>query len=384
MRSNPCDVLKKLPRIKIFKMALPSVLSESSRREIKEIKSVLVICNPQAGRGRGAKWVQESLPSLAQARDIQHTVILTERAGHAEEILASAPDLEAMYDLVVIVGGDGSIHESVNGLLKRTQQPHQLPLGVIPAGTGNALLTDLELSTLTFNQVFIRLIKGRCHWMDVGRLTYKDGSSLYFFNIVHYGLPVDVNVSADRNKWAGGQRYNVGSIIEIIRGQYVRHAHLEIDGTPFHPNFANAKDPSKPQHYPVSLFMCQNTVHTGKNMKAAPRNKLDDGLLDLVISAKSLDRLTLVRLFGTIFDGTHVERTDLADYIQFKKLTLCPVEVDNVGNWIRCCCGLSPTPTTSTAQALPGSSDKITVDGEITGAVPFTIEVIPAAISICL
>lgn len=65
---------------------------------------------------------------------------MTERDGHGYD-LANLSSFDG-YDGLVVVGGDGTIHEVINGMLQRADR-HKLPIGVIPAGTGNSMLVDV-------------------------------------------------------------------------------------------------------------------------------------------------------------------------------------------------------------------------------------------------
>jgi len=244
----------------------------------------------------------------------------TEYAGHAL-VLARTLDI-SQCDVLIIIGGDGSIHELVNGLLTR-EDGKQIPLGIIPGGTGNAFMTDLECQHDVI-EASRRILRGRHHPIDAGMVLYgadaiaqAEASSTgrpdigsfskswkWWFNIVHFGMSVDVNQRAEGLRMLGGARYNVASLYEVVRGKYSRRADILIDGEPY----TKYKD--------FCLLLLHNTVNTGKNMKFAPRAKLDDGQLDLLV-CDALSRTTLLKFFGKIFDGTHINENGV-DYVNVK------------------------------------------------------------------
>jgi len=108
-------------------------------------------------------------------------------------------------------------------------------------------------------------------------------------------------------RWMGTQRYNVASIIEVIRHRK-RFARVEIDGNVIGADF--------------SFIIGCNTIHTGKGMQMAPLARLDDGLIDLII-ARKVGRIKLLRLFPKVFSGKHIG-DPAVDYRQVSEFTIKP------------------------------------------------------------
>ena len=96
-------------------------------------RSLLLIVNPSSGRRR-AQSVASRASEAFEAEQISVDVVQTTRVGHARQIARDA-DL-SQYTGVVAVGGDGTLHEVINGTLERTSAA-SLPIGLIPAGSGN-------------------------------------------------------------------------------------------------------------------------------------------------------------------------------------------------------------------------------------------------------
>ena len=121
---------------------------------------LLVVVNPHAGRGAAAAAWAAAEPIL-RAAGCTPQLVETKRPGHARELLAALP--RGACDAVVVAGGDGSLHEAVNGLMAAgTPRP---PLGLIPAGTGNSLAADLEC--LDPHQAARAIADGRTRPLDV-------------------------------------------------------------------------------------------------------------------------------------------------------------------------------------------------------------------------
>ena len=150
-----------------------------------------------------------------------------------------------------------------------------------------------------------------------------------------------IGIKAEKFRCLGTSRYTILSLFEIIFKKT---------------NSANIiyYDQDKKKHELDDNFMFAllcNTVHTGKGMKIAPKAKLNDGLIDLVL-IKDASRLKLLRLMSKLFSGQHIY-DDIVEYGHISKFKL---------------------KTNVTSQ--------LNVDGEIKGSAPFELTVIPQAIEI--
>ena len=108
-------------------------------------RRVLVLINPFGGRKRAPGIWRDDVEPMFQRSTVDCDVVLTQRAGHAIEIAAGV-DLDK-YDGIVTVSGDGLLHEVINGLSRHAdwQRAIQLPIGPIPAGTGNGLVVSMGI-----------------------------------------------------------------------------------------------------------------------------------------------------------------------------------------------------------------------------------------------
>lgn len=150
-------------------------------------KKVMLIVNPKAGRTTSRSKAESLLKTFARYGFIPE-LFMTEYAGHATELSASAG---GKYDIVVCVGGDGTLHETVCGLLQSGKRP---VLGYIPAGTTNDFAKSIKLQKIPEYAV-ATMAKGKIQTVDCGDFNGRNFvyvSSFGAFTKVSYATPQDV------------------------------------------------------------------------------------------------------------------------------------------------------------------------------------------------
>ncbi len=288
-----------------------------------------VTVNPHGGVKKGLDILEKVKP-VFEKDGAELTVLETEYAGHTRDF-AREVDIEG-YDGFCMVGGDGTMHEAINGIMTR-KDGQQLPIGLITGGTGNSFMHDVDC--LDPIVAVKRILTGRRRKIDIFEAN-ADGKTYYGFNIVGWGLPTDINILAEKMRWMGGQRYNIASILEVLRHKQ-RLARIVIDGRTFVADFG--------------FVLGCNTIHTGKGMKMAPLARLDDGMIDLIIARKA-GRFKLLRLFPKLFSGGHVG-DPIVDYRQVSEFSI-----------------------------LPEDRNTLNIDGEMLGSTPIHVKVLPQAIDV--
>ena len=296
--------------------------------------TVLLIVNPISGK-KAAKKILPTVVSEFEKNQLQIKIIESEYKGHIESIL-NTYSIEDYY-FCCIIGGDGSFHEAVNGLMKRSDNL-KVPLCLVPAGSGNSLARDLGILDLKI--AINSIINGKKLSVDISKIDCGN-QRIYTFNIAGWGMVATVGINAERFRWLGTSRYTILSIFEIIFKKT---------------NSANIvyydKDNKKHELNDNFMFavLC-NTIHTGKGMKIAPKAKLNDGLIDLVL-IKDAPRLKLLILMSKLFSGKHIY-DDIVEYVQLSKFELKTHIIS-----------------------------QLNIDGEIKGSAPFKLSIIPKAIQI--
>ena len=270
-------------------------------------KRLCLAVNPHGGRKSGSIVLRQVKP-IFDAAGVNLTIFETEYAGHAREFVRSL-DLSEV-DGFCAVGGDGTMHEVVNGLLSRPDNS-LTPIGLIPAGTGNSFMRGFDC--LDPLEAARRIVTGRTRPIDAARVSLG-GQTLYAFNIVGWGLVTDILIRSEGLRWLGESCYTAAAALEVLKGRR-RAARLIVDGRETSDKF--------------SFVLACNTKYTGKGMLMAPYADLTDGLIDLVIVRKA-SRAQMLRLLPKVFNGSHVH-SPLLEYVQAKEFSLIP-EVDETVN----------------------------------------------------
>lgn len=288
-----------------------------------------LIVNPHGGGGKGLEIQKKILP-IFEDSGAELTIIETTHPRHAQE-LAQTLDLDG-YTGFCPIGGDGTMHEVVNGMLTRTDE-QKIPIGLITGGTGNSFMHDLDL--LDPVKAAKAVIRGKTIPLDVAECIMNDHSE-YIFNIIGWGMVTEVGIKSEYIRWMGEVRYTVMSVLEVLIKKK-RRAKLTIDNQVIEDNF-------------LFVIAC-NTKHTGKGMKMAPKAELNDGLIDVVV-VRDVSRLTLLKLLPKIFNGSHIHHPNL-EYYQVSELSM---ESEDEG--------------------------QLNLDGEISGTTPFHAKVISGALEV--
>ncbi len=247
---------------------------------------VKVILNPWADRGRGAK----------QAAVIQQTaqpyggvdLVQTERPGHALELARQAAD--EGYDLVVAAGGDGTISDVVNGLVRGDRAISKL--GIIPIGSGNDLAWSLGISTTVATAVE-QLFSGSPKTIDLARIEDDKGRFRIVDNNIGLGFDAVVVIETETiTRIHGFMMYLLATIRTIISYSQL-------------PKLIIHYDEEKVEQ--AVLFIAFGVgPRGGGGFLLTPAAKQDDNLVD-TCTVNPLGRLTIMSLLPTLLNGSHVK-----------------------------------------------------------------------------
>jgi sphingosine kinase len=289
----------------------------------------VVVVNPRGGTRRGLAVLEQVKPVFASI-GAQLDVRVTTHAGHTAE-LARTVDLGGR-DGFCVIGGDGTIHEAVSGLIQRGR-PVSMPLGFIPGGTGNSVCEHLQCSDPL--EAARRIAAGNTCPLDVVRVT-GGGEVFYCVNLIGWGAVVDINRTAERLRWLGPLRYTASAIAHILRARR-RRARIVLDDQFVEDEFL--------------LVAGCNTKFTGKGMQLAPNAEIGDGKVDVVLVRRAT-RLQMLQLFRKVFDGSHVS----LPWVEYHQVRSFRIE--------------------------PARPDGLNLDGELKGATPMSAEVMPAPLRV--
>jgi YegS/Rv2252/BmrU family lipid kinase len=168
-----------------------------------------VILNPAASGGKGGR-LQGPVEEGLRARGIPYSLSLTRGPGHARE-LAGALARDGV-ERILVVGGDGTIHEVANGILE-SEGPRPA-LAVAPVGTGNDFYRIIG-TPRKLNSALDLLVKGRVALLDVGRVV-TDGLSTHFVNLMGVGLDVEVLRRRSRFRHLSGLPQYLAALIATL------------------------------------------------------------------------------------------------------------------------------------------------------------------------
>jgi len=261
---------------------------------------LVVIANPRAGRGQ----VDAALPQVENVLrnlDLGYRIVRTTHPGHAAEAAREA--LLAGERFLVAAGGDGTVHEVVNGMISdgRPIAPDAV-LGVVAAGSGCDFVRSFGLPGDAV-QAARHLAGDRVRAIDVGSVTCTDGDALttrYFVNIAEAGLGGAVVARAAGLKrvgrFLGSARYATGFWLTLpgFRPATVR---LDADGQAF-----------AWRAYNVVVANCR---FYGGGMQISPKSQPDDCALDvLVMTGPKSDAFTTL---PKVYRGTHLPHRNIAE-----------------------------------------------------------------------
>ena len=259
---------------------------------------LVLIANPKSGRGKVGQHLPE-IERLLREQDIAHRIVVTTHPGHATEAARQA--LEGGERFVVAAGGDGTVHEVVNGMLADDRPVAEgAVLGVVAAGSGCDFVKSFELPGDTM-QAAGRLSGDATVPIDVGKVAYagEDGSTVirYFPNIAEAGLggAVCKRVTTLPRR-LGPTQYFFGFWLVLPRFAPTR-VRINADGQTYEGRAVNV--------------VVANGRFFGGGMQISPKSSSSDGLLDvLVMTGPKLDSFTTL---PKVYKGTHLPHRNIVE-----------------------------------------------------------------------
>jgi YegS/Rv2252/BmrU family lipid kinase len=298
---------------------------------------LVVIANTRAGRGRvGARLA--AIEDVLREAGLEYRVVRTTHPGHATEAARDALRQGERY--LVAVGGDGTVHEVVNGMLTDDRPlAADAVLGVVAAGSGCDFVRSFGLPGDAV-QAARHLTGDRVRRIDLGKVTFSAGAAQvirYFPNIAEAGLGAEVvSRACALPGFLGAAKYLCGFWLTLpgFRPPVVR---IEADGQAY--------------QWRAHNVVVANCRFYGGGMQISPKSRPDDGALDvLVMTGPKSDAFTAL---PKVYRGSHLPHRNIAE---LRAGTGAQVRVE------------TDPPVT------------IEADGEVLGSTPATFEVIPGPI----
>jgi diacylglycerol kinase (ATP) len=257
-------------------------VTELNRREVAR---VTMLTNPMSGHGN-APHAAERAAARFQQRGVDVIEIVGTDADHARRLLDEA--LDRGTEALVICGGDGVISLALQSLALG-----DIPLGIIPAGTGNDHAREYSLPQGDPEAAADVVADGWIETVDLGRIDNHAGIQKWFGTVMATGFDSLVSDRTNRMRWPHGRmRYNLAIVAEIS----------QLRPLPFRLAFDDGEEIVTD----LTLAAFGNTRSYGGGMLICPTADHADGQLDITM-VHATSRTRLVRLFPTVFKGTHVE-----------------------------------------------------------------------------
>jgi len=294
------------------------------------MKPLGVLVNPAANRGRGGQ-IGDQVFELLQRAGIPAINLTSDSALQAKEksqLAISAQEISG----VIAVGGDGTTQLGVNICV-----PNQVPLGIVPAGTGNDQARELNIKlgdpAAAVENIIDSLSTPRR--VDVMKVVTTD-REFWSFGSVSAGFDALCAKTANGLKWPKGPNsYIAAMLIELPKFKSIEYS-ITVDG----------------EHRKFRAMLCgvANVKNFGGGMKISPASEVSDGELEVFI-LHEVSRPRLLKIFPTVYKGEHTRFPE----VEIFKARSIRIEND---------------------------SYPMSADGEIVGTAPFGVEIHPGGLQV--
>ena len=248
-------------------------------------RKVKIILNPMADMGNAWTVANDLRPIITEYgnADWSGTVYPT----HATELAKQAG--EQGYDMVVAMGGDGTVHEVINGLMQIPAKRRPI-LGVVPVGSGNDFAHSIGIP-MQSDHALAHALNGEASTVDIGLMTDENGRQEYFDNTVGVGFDAVVTIRSHKLPVVRGFLMYLTAVIQtIILNHAPAKMQLEADGKSW-------------EQTNLMVAVC-NGPREGGGFMVAPDADNSDGVLNYMMISKC-SRPMMFRLIPEVMNGTH-------------------------------------------------------------------------------
>jgi len=244
-----------------------------------------IILNPTAGRGR-AEQIEKQIIELLRLRNI---VFQLEKTNGPLDATNLSNQLGKEYDIIVAVGGDGTVNEVATGLIGSTAS-----LAIIPTGSGNDFNKIIGIST-KLEVAFDSILAGTKKLIDLGSVTIKNFSGITqnknFINVLGIGIDAQIAKETKRIKYLRGLPLYLLAAIKAL--------------STYSPNKYIITDGDKTREEYVYLLCAGNGIYEGGGFKMLPNADPSDSKMNICL-IKKMSVLNAVPLIPRIINGTHL------------------------------------------------------------------------------
>ncbi|KAL8495156.1 hypothetical protein ACS0TY_019359 [Phlomoides rotata] len=298
--------------VAIVPMAKPSFIRAEQQRLAPDLPSdrtvgggatsrsrdIVFVVNPRGANGKTGKQWKKLLPYLRSRLDSHCNICesLTSGPCHAIDITREA--IREGADAVIAVGGDGTLHEVVNGFFwggkpvsNHDQTVHRTALGLIPLGTGSDFARTFGWKNDPLDAIE-RISKGVRSLVDVGAISGERGESHYFINVADIHLSAKAGYYASRYKKFGNLCYVIGAL-QAFFGHYNQDLRIKVDNGDWE------------VYSQVTALCIGNAKYFGGGMKITPNAHPSSKDLEVVI-LQDFKWYDFILKLHKLYNGTHL------------------------------------------------------------------------------
>ncbi|CAF0860727.1 unnamed protein product [Brachionus calyciflorus] len=341
-----------------------------------KLKPYLVFVNPKSGAGKAKNiYFERVCPIFAEA-NISDTLVFTQNPNFAREYIKSVKCLDEFAGILVI-SGDGLIHEVINGLLERPdwKTAIKMPFGHIPGGSANALsccvghltkevFKNLSLESFAAQSAF-NITKAIPTPIDLVAFELCDKKIVHSFLSFEWAIIADVDLESEKYRYLGGLRFTLGALkrimsLRIYRGRLsflptdeyinykpkspsikltrnnnleeINHSNIFIEtNNELRTNFKYLPELDKPVPNDwlivednFVLFLVMYLPLISNDFLAAPEATFNDGNMHLIFIKEGITKSQLLKLLTDTENGNYLN-SDLVEYVKIKAFRLEPL-----------------------------------------------------------
>ena len=302
--------------------------------------SWIAVINPNAGGGRVAKeW--PLLSNMLKDRGFSFEEVFTTHRYHAVELVIYS--LKRGFRNFISVGGDGTLHEIVNGIFYQKEVPvSEITLAVLPAGSANDW-TRMYMIPKDYDKAIETVLEERTVMQDVARVEYSQAgvrNSRYMVNVAGVGLDANIclRCNASKDKGKSGDLAYVKAAFKALVSRTSTPTKVVVDGR----NFFSGK------MFSIAFGIGK---YSGGGMMQVPDAVADDGLVNVMV-ARKVSKIKFLLLFKQLFKGTIYRIREVSHT------------------------------TASRVCVISRKPDRVEIDGEVVGTTPMNLEVLPKALRV--
>lgn len=332
--------------IKNTKQVVLSKLDQCDKDEgkSKTKKPILVLINPCSGRGRSLSIYRKFVQPIFEQHGVDHEVFITQTNLRVPEYLRGLEKSTLLkYRSIALISGDGLLHEAVNALMRHPEKPilKHIPLGLVPAGSGNGLAYTLIRHTspdVTTKEEAIKtcceqIVKSKTCSTDLVEITFtnNDRPSIWSFLSIGWGLMANIDIESEWLRSIGELRFTIYGVIKSLTNSSQK-GRLSYRVSPgflkLNPNIeaelrdesnssirmygdgehsSNEFDDPRTVHIEdtFSCLYATNQRYISRDTEFAPRSTLNDEVIYLTYLRGRLSFCKSVQFLLAIEDGSH-------------------------------------------------------------------------------